>query len=233
MNFSEFEHILSHKRIERYLMACHGRKRKTMLLYNQNIRLAKEMFVIVNYFEVALRNAIDQQVKNILGEDWLRDAVMPGGVFDNPKCKDSQKIIYARCMALKECGEYSHDKLLSSLEFGIWRYMFSPTQFKGTGQVLLRVFPNKPKSSAAMQYNHVYFFNELNYINMLRNRIAHHEPICFSQKKHDVNTTYIHEQYERIMRLFRMMGINSKKLLKNVDYVNMVCNEIEKNIIKQ
>jgi len=228
MKFSEFEHILSPKRVERYLKACKGRKRKTMLLYNENIRLAKEMLVVVNYFEVALRNAIDRQVSAKMGNDWLRDAVMPGGIFDNPKCYDSKKIILARYKALDGAGEYSHDKLLSSLEFGIWRYMFSPSQFKGTGQVLLKVFPNKPKSSAAMQYNHVYFFNELNYINMLRNRIAHHEPICFSQKKHRIDTVYIYEQYDRILRLFQMMGIDSKALLKNMDHVKSECKEIEK-----
>lgn len=226
MKFTDFEYILSPKRMERYLKACNGRKRKAMKLYNENINLAKEVYVVVNYFEVALRNAIDRQLKLALGEDWLRDAVMPGGIFDNPKCHDSYKIIYARYNSLNRSEEYTHSKLLSSLEFGIWRYMFSPSQYKATGQVLLRIFPNKPKSSPLMQYNNVYFFNELNYVNALRNRIAHHEPICFSPKRNNVDITYISQQYERIMRLFAMMGIDSKQLLKDMNHVEKACIDI-------
>lgn len=227
MNFSQFEHILSPKRIERYLKASKGRKRKAMLLYNENIRLAKEVYVVVNFFEVALRNAIDQQLTQALGPDWLRDAVLPGGIFDNPKCHDSYKIIHARYQSLDRSGEYTHSKLLSSLEFGIWRYMFSPSQYKATGQVLLKVFPNKPKSSPSMQFNNVYFFNELNYINALRNRIAHHEPICFSNHTHLTDTTYIHTQYKRILVLFSMMGIDYKQLMKGMDYVEKACLGVE------
>lgn len=227
MKFADFEHILSPKRMERYLKACNGRKRKAMKLYNENINLAKEVYVVVNYFEVALRNAIDRQLKLTLGEDWLRDAVMPGGIFDNPKCHDSYKIINARYNALNRSEEYTHSKLLSSLEFGIWRYMFSPSQYKATGQVLLKIFPKKPKSSPLMQYNNVYFFNELNYVNALRNRIAHHEPICFSSKRNNVDITYVSEQYERIMCLFGMMGVDSKKLLKEMDHVEKACIDIE------
>ena len=52
-------------------------------------------------------------------------------------------------------------------------------QFNQTGRVLLRAFPNKERSTSEVQYNHSYFFNELDKINTMRNRIAHHEPVCF------------------------------------------------------
>ena len=55
----------------------------------------------------------------------------------------------------------------------------SSLQYRATGQCLLRAFPNKPRSSVAVQYNNAYIFNELDKVNSLRNRIAHHEPICF------------------------------------------------------
>lgn len=61
MNFAEFERIISHKRMERYLAATANRKRRAMKLYNGNVCLAKETYVVINYFEVALRNAIDKE----------------------------------------------------------------------------------------------------------------------------------------------------------------------------
>lgn len=55
------------------------------------------------------------------------------------------------------------------MEFGVWKYMFANPQYRATGQILLRIFPNKPRSSAEVQYNNAYMFNELDGINILRN----------------------------------------------------------------
>lgn len=52
--------------------------------------------------------------------------------------------------------------------------MFSNIQYLLTGRVLLKAFPNKPKSTKQQRYDNTYVFRELDYINNLRNRIAHH-----------------------------------------------------------
>lgn len=229
MKYSEFEQIMSQKRMDRYLNACKGRKRKAIVLYNENLRLAGQVYALINYFEIALRNSIDRTMTQVKGNNWLRDAVLPGGILDSPKCHDSQKIIMKKYKTLINDNEYSHSKLLSSLEFGIWRYMFSPVQYKATGQVLLNIFPMKPKSSKLTQYNNVYFFNELYYINNLRNRIAHQEPICFSHSTRLADTRYIRIQRNRIIQLLEYMGINVNQLLKGVDNVLAICDGIDMN----
>ncbi len=227
MNFSQFEHIISPKRIERYLLATNKRKKKSILLYNANLNLSKEVYVVVSYFEVALRNAINDCLTPTLGADWLRDSVLPGGRFDNKHSEHMCKVISKRYEALLREDEYSHSKLLSSLEFGIWKYMFADYQYRVTGQVLLSIFPNKPKSSPHKQYDNTYIFNELNHINILRNRIAHQEPLCFSHYTRTIDTSYIHTQYRRILSLFSMMGIDSKQLLRGMDNVEKECTTIE------
>lgn len=227
MNFSQFEHIISPQRMERYLLATNKRKKKSILLYNANLNLSKEVYVVVSYFEVALRNAINDCLIPTLGADWLRDSVLPGGRFDNKRSEHMCKVISKRYEALQREGEYSHNKLLSSLEFGIWKYMFADYQYRVTGQVLLSIFPNKPKSSAGKQYDNTYIFNELNYINILRNRVAHQEPLCFSHHTRHIDTNYIRAQYRRLLRLFAMMGIDSKQLLKGMNHVEKACIDIE------
>lgn len=224
MNFAEFERIISHKRMERYLAATANRKRRAMKLYNGNVCLAKETYVVINYFEVALRNAIDNRLSADLGCDWLRDSVLPGGVFDNVRCEKMCKIIRKRYNSLMADGDYTHTKLLSSLEFGVWKYMFADYQYRTTGRVLLDIFPSRPSSR---MYNNTYFFNELHHINILRNRIAHQEPICFSHQTRLIDTQYIRAQHRRILRLFSYMGINSKNLLSGMDHVEEACKEIE------
>lgn len=44
MEFSEFEYILSAKRMRRYKDGCGGETRRAMALYRYNLRLSEEMF---------------------------------------------------------------------------------------------------------------------------------------------------------------------------------------------
>ena len=112
------------------------------------------------------------------------------------------------------------------MEFGVWKYMFSSLQYRVTGQCLLRVFPNKPRSSATIQYNNTYIFNELDKVNSLRNRIAHHEPICFRLHEAEIDTSYIINEYQKIQTLFSWMGIDSHSMLYGLDHVQSVCAKI-------
>ena len=58
MTYKQFENIVSARRMERYLIACHGDTKQARRLYRMNMRLACEMFIVVSGFEIALRNAI-------------------------------------------------------------------------------------------------------------------------------------------------------------------------------
>ena len=77
-----------------------------------------------------------------------------------------------------------------------------------------------------MQYNNKYVFNELDKINKMRNRIAHHEPICFEQGVPVISTYNVFQQYQRIQTLFSWMNIDARALLYGLDHVQSVCNEI-------
>ena len=123
---------------------------------------------------------------------------------------------------------YSHTKLLAEMEFGVWKYMFSTVQYRQTGRCLLRIFPNRPRSSALVQYNPSYVFNELDKINTLRNRIAHHEPICFPTQRDEIYTDYILNEYQKILTLIDWMGIESRDFLYGLDHVTRVCTKVEK-----
>ena len=121
---------------------------------------------------------------------------------------------------------YTHWKLLSEMEFGVWKYMFSNAVYALMGQKLLRIFPNKPLSSRQQQYDNSYIFQELDYINKLRNRIAHHEPICFNQSSVAIDTSYALNQYARMMRLFQWMDIDGVSLMFGLDHVGDACSKI-------
>lgn len=89
--------------------------------------------------------------------------------------------------------------------------MFSGIQFKVFGNTLLQIFPNRPKG-----INQKNIYQKLTDINNLRNRIAHHEPICF-----DVNNKpsilYSQRHFQDILELLEWLGYPSKQILSGLE----------------
>ncbi len=102
MKYSEFQHILSGERLQRYLLACDNNTRKTMTLYRLNLNLSQEVFTLLSCFEVAVRNAIDRILTERLGENWLRDAVLDGGCRDGVRGVE----VYVCQSSIQGCRAY-------------------------------------------------------------------------------------------------------------------------------
>ena len=226
MRYKQFEYIFSEDRMRKYVTACNGDTRRAMTLYRYNVKLSQEMFAVISCFEVALRNAIDRQMKPLYGDDWLRDFVQPGGNFySDRRVEGTRKIIEKAYNGLMQSGSYKHSKLLSEMEFGVWKFMFNNVQYRLGGRCLLRIFPNKPRTTRHQQIDNSRIFLELDYINNVRNRIAHHEPICFGRPI-CIDTTYALNNYARMMTLFQWMGLESSALLYGLDNVGKICGKI-------
>ncbi|MFZ4477271.1 MAG: Abi family protein [Saprospiraceae bacterium] len=225
MRFKDFEKTMSPGRVNRYLAACNGDTKKTMMLYRLNLRLSQEMFTVISCFEVALRNAIDRHYLDRFGNDWVRDSAVQGGIFDHQNCSQTTNSINDEVRSLG--NRYSHDKLIAGLGFGFWRYLFAPHQYQRAGSNLLDIFPAKPRSTAQTQYNQTFVFKQLAALNEIRNRIAHHEPICFIPRQSVKDTTYARQHYGHILQLFQWMTINEAALLYGLDHINQVCDNID------
>lgn len=224
MKYTDFEGIISTERMSRYLTACNANTRKSMTLYRKNLQISQEMFTIISCFEVALRNSIDKKCTSTLGNDWLRDGANNGGIFDNAQCRVTKLNINE---AINKLPQYSHHKLVAELGFGFWRFMFASNQFNATNRILLRIFPSKPISTPTMQYNHTYIFNQLAQINNIRNRIAHHEPICFVSQQPIKDSSFTIKHYHLILQLFQWMDIDEAALLYGIDHIEQFCNDID------
>jgi hypothetical protein len=225
MRFIDFENVMTHARMSRYLAASAGNSRRAMTLYRKNLKLSQELFTVISCFEVALRNAIDGHYVATIGNNWLQNAANAGGIFDNRNCRLTQTNINDAIRKLHPA--YTHNKLVAELGFGFWRYMFAHHQFGRAGRTLLAILPGKPRSTPAIQYNHTFVFNKLAAINDLRNRIAHHEPVCFLPGRPVKDTAYARQHYNQILELFHWMGINEAALLYGLDHIITVCNEID------
>ncbi len=225
MRYNEFAQIISPQRMNRYRTACGGDSKKAMRLYRLNLRLSQEMFTVISCFEIALRNAIDVHYVNALGPNWLQDAIAPAGRFTNQRNRASADIIRKAKASLRH--GVTHNKLVAELTFGFWRFLYAQPQYYAAGSSLLGVFPAKPRSTPAIQYNHTYIFNELAKVNDFRNRLAHHEPICFLGGHAQIDTRNARQHYALILQLFNWMNVNESALLYGLDHILSVANEID------
>ena len=125
MRYTDFEDAFSSDRMSKYVAACNGDTRKAMTLYRYNLQLSQELFTLVSCFEVTLRNRIDRQLKGSHGNDWLRDAILPGGaLYYERRVEKTRKIIEKAYNELMREGTYSHSKLLSKA------HVFPPTSVR-------------------------------------------------------------------------------------------------------
>lgn len=187
-----------------------------MRLYRANIRISQAFLATLSIFEIVLRNKIDQHYKQKfpVGNDtheWLLSSILPGGFLTQPGCQRTWSKISE---AYKSLGAtYSHDKLLAELTFGTWKFMFAGKQFQAGGSTLLNIFPNLPK-----RHNQGNIYSKLNQINSIRNRVAHHEPICFGVGN-TIGTVYARSHFQDIADVLNWMGIDHKELFWGIDDV--------------
>ncbi len=211
--YDEFTKVLSRPRLEKYKVACQQNMRKALKLYRANIRISQQFYAIIGIFEVALRNAIDLHFTGLKGAEWLAKAIEPGtGYLDNPGCENSYHNVQESIQKLGT--RYTHDALLSSLTFGFWTYQFGKFEFPASGNTLLTIFVNRP---AGMKQKDI--LGCLLKVNLFRNRIAHHEPLCFDQQTGHISTALVLKRYALIKDLLHWLGYDTEKLFYGIDGV--------------
>jgi hypothetical protein len=221
MRYAEFEVLISPQRLNRYKTACNHNTRRTLSLYRANIRVSQAFLAVLGIFEVVLRNKIDLHYKARFSStpDWLIAASLPGGFLTQNGCQNSATKI-SRTYA--DLGvNYTHDKLLSELSFGFWKFMFAGRQFQAGGSTLLAIFPNLPP-----RRNQSFIYHKLDKINSIRNRVAHHEPICFGVGNM-IGTAYARGHFQEIIDVITYMGVNSQQLFYGIDGIIKEANFID------
>ena len=226
MKYQDFVNIMSDPRMKRYELAVGGDTRKVQVLYRYNLRLSMGLMAVIACFEVALRNAIDRHYALEYGPHWMRDFAAKEGPFNHQRCYHSARIINRNIEFLGD--EYTPSQLVAKMDFGFWRFLFAQAQFYAGGQTLLRAFPSKPKSTPAQQYNHRYVFTQLRSLNHLRNRVAHHEPVCFRTGHALIDTSYARRHYGIVCELLGWLDIDHTELFYGLNTAIPICEKIDR-----
>ena len=209
MKYKEYEKAFSAARLNKYLHTCGGNTDKALQLYRLNIKLCQKLYGVLNVFEIVLRNAIHEHYKSFFSDsDWIRTQLSDGGMLSLIPQKDEVNSTIRKLVATEK---YTPDRMVASLSFGFWTHLFTKHPFSKGGKSILRIFPNKDKPLGQRAV-----FNELMRIKEFRNRIAHHEPICFD-KSGLIDTAFPRNHYMLILKYLSFLGHMEGQILFGLD----------------
>ncbi|MCU0434240.1 MAG: Abi family protein [Bacteroidia bacterium] len=190
MLYRDYEHFLSQERMNRYLFACGYDKVKAKTLYRINLKLSKSFLPLFSLFEVGLRNVIHRELTAHFSDpDWILN--QQNGFMISPSLgvkKMNGKVIPERYLhdevekAKQRLKRAAHKppltagRVIAEQTFGFWTIMFDKRYFHTLKQVPLKAFPLAPAGTSE-----TILMPRLRQIRDFRNRISHHEPVCFNR----------------------------------------------------
>lgn len=185
MTHENFEEALSLERFGRYMVWGGQDRGRAIGLYGLNTHLSESLYTPLQTLEVAIRNRIHTVLAEAKGEEWFMDH--SGVVLGRYQPEQVAKAIEELNAAGKPV---TPGGVVANLTFSFWTTMFNKDYETLWQQALHKIAnPRAPKGLKRKSFS-----GRLTPIRVLRNRIAHHEPILnWNLHKHH---TYILELIE-------------------------------------
>lgn len=168
MNHANLEQALSLERFGRYLAWAAGDRARAINLYGLNTRLSESLYTPLQTLEVALRNRIHTVLTAANGEDWYSEAA---GLLLN--ARQFEQVTEAIEELTKAGKPVTAGAVVASLTFSFWTTMFNK-DYEILWQQTLHKISDTAAPSGLKRKD---FSKRLTPVRILRNRIAHHEPI--------------------------------------------------------
>ena len=181
----ELEASFSPERLRTYLRAAKGDRKRALQLYTWNTKICAAFYGPLQGLEIALRNAIHQQLTRCYGAAWHGNPAVGldlGGL---------ERIAAAKTETARGGHAATPGRLVAALSFGFWVSLLgSGGRMDSDGRranyemtlwrpALRRAFPHRMPLTRKQAHR------PLNALRQLRNRIAHHEPVFARSLRED------------------------------------------------
>ena len=174
---TDLEAALSPERMSTYLRAVRGNREKALRLYTWNTAISAAFYGPLQGLEVTLRNAMHRQLAGYYGSEW----------YDNPVVGLDTRCLGRIEVARRAVENTGHivvpPRIVAALSFGFWVSLLGsggrivPAGRKADYEKTLW----RPALRGAFPHCNPLIRKQvhspLNDLRLLRNRIAHHEPI--------------------------------------------------------
>lgn len=172
----ELETALSHERLSTYLDAAAGDRERAVRLHAWNTAVSAAFYGPLQGLEVALRNAMHRRLAERYGPPWYDH---PGAGLDRGAM---ERIAAARSKLARDGDGGDPPRIVAALSFGFWVSLLGPGGRTEAGRkanyqmtlwrpALRRAFAHRMRLTRKQAHR------PLDALRILRNRVAHHEPI--------------------------------------------------------
>ena len=201
----------SSQRLEKYINLYNGDVTKVAAHYKANIALSESLYTSLSVFEVTLRNALSEELERMMGrKDWY--PVFPS----NPALKSLTSEVTVAIRHISQRGEMvSPDKIIAELTFGFWVTLLNSEYELTLWKSLRLAFPHMPKKDRKRKN----VSSPCNALRKLRNRVFHHESICW-------DLDYITDIHNRLVMVLGWINTDMPSWLDEVDHFCKVVDEI-------
>ena len=166
-----------------YTSATGGDFATALELYRANIQLCEALYPCLHVMEMALRNSIHFALSEKYGAEWFLGTKLN---VDDYEREEIEKVIKRLSR-----GNYkpSPDKVIAELTLGFWKSLIEKKSYENTiwKPCCRKIFVE----ARAKELNAKIIRPQIKSIHRLRNRVFHHECICFKEAE-------LHETYENI-----------------------------------
>ncbi len=163
----DIEEAISLERFSRYLHWAEGDHARALELYALNTQVSEALYTPLQMLEVALRNRIHSVMRQARHERWFEDE---GFLAVHIQRDQLAKAIEDITGVGKELVA---GRIVAALTFSFWTAMFSP-DYENLWQTTLYRIARREDGKGVRRKD---LSKPLTSIRVLRNRIAHHEPI--------------------------------------------------------
>ena len=95
-SFQQIEQTLSSARLSTYLKAMSGNQDNALELYFLNSELSCNLWLPLQLYEIVIRNAVDDALSNVYGENWATSSGFQRSLKDHQKAILSSSIKQAQ-----------------------------------------------------------------------------------------------------------------------------------------
>jgi hypothetical protein len=225
MDYIFFVQYFSSSRMERYLLASGNDEKKAIELYRANLQVSKAFHPLIGIFEVILRNRLNDVLGDHFADaNWIlnqRTGFMvdsslgythkrSGEFRNNDFLKREVDKVEKRL--IKAGKPVVAGAVLSEQTLGFWTDLFEVHHYR-----LLRGKPIQIFSALPPGYGRKEVSAALDTIRRFRNRVFHHEPICF--KGYSTSFEQALVVYESVRSVLRWIHPQILEMLVEVDEV--------------
>jgi hypothetical protein len=165
---------LSQERVGPYLNLAANDLREAIRLYERNTSFSEALYGLLQGLEVTLRNSMHHALSlGLAREDWYESVVW--------QVAQQEQIDNAKDSLQKKAKPVTPGRMVAELTFGFWVGLTGPKYSVDLWERhLYKAFPNAKLGRKQLN-------KRLESIRLLRNRVAHHEPILSRDLVKDVD----------------------------------------------